>query len=120
MPGRSVKIRARGRERAALRRAAGDEQFVADLAAAVWSQFPGCPEDRAMSIARHARERGSGRVGRTQAGRSLDSHAVRLAVTAAVRHGDTEYEDLLMRGVPREDARALVRADIDRVLESWQ
>ena len=111
--------RERRRERDAERRERQDEAFVEDLSAAILVQFPGCPPERAERIARHAGARGSGRVGRTAAARVLDPDAIRLAVIASVRHEDTTYEDLLMSGVSREDARGLVRADVDGVLEAW-
>jgi hypothetical protein len=44
---------------------------------------------------------------------------VRLAVVASVRHDDTSYDDLMMHGVPRAEARERVREDIDRALRSW-
>jgi hypothetical protein len=112
--------RARRRERDRQRRADQDVVFEARLAEAVRQLFPGCPADRAEAIARHAGMRGSGRVGRSAAGRALDERVVTLAVVASVRHQDTEYDDLLMAGVPREEARARVGADIDRVLAAWQ
>ncbi len=112
-------VRERRRQRDAERRINEDEQFVADLAVAVSAQFPGCPPERAVRIARHAGARSSGRIGRTSAGRALDAEAVRLAVVAAVRHEDTRYEDLLMSGVARSDARELVRGDVDQVVRSW-
>lgn len=40
--------------------------------------------------------RGSGRVGRSAAGRILDPDAVSLAVAASVRHADTDYDALLV------------------------
>ena len=43
-----------------------------------------------------------------------------LAVVAAVRHGDTDYDDLLMAGVDRSDARDRVRAGVEEVLEGWR
>jgi hypothetical protein len=43
-----------------------------------------------------------------------------LAVIASVRHQDTDYDGLLMAGVPRGEARARVRSDIDRILAAWQ
>ena len=113
-------IRERRRQREALRRAASDESFVADLADAIRRQFPGCPAERATRIAGHAGARSSGRIGRTRAGRALDPEAVRLAVVAAIRHEDTNYDQLLMRGISRADARELVRPDIDRVVNGWQ
>lgn len=112
-------VRERRRQRDAVRRVVEDERFVADLAAAVRMHFPGCPPDRSLRIARHAGARSSGRIGRTSVGRALDPEAIRMAVIAAVRHEDTAYEDLLMSGVPRADARELIREDIDRVLSSW-
>jgi hypothetical protein len=94
--------------------------FEARLAEAVGRLFPGCPAGRAEAIARHAAVRGSGRVGRSAAGRALDEHVVMLAVIASVRHQDTGYDELLMAGVPRGEARARVRPDIDRILAAWQ
>lgn len=111
-----AELRERRRERDARRRVAEDERFAVDLAEAIRVQFPGCPPERAERIARHAGARRSGRVGRTSAGRALDPDAVRMAVVAAVRHEDTRYEDLLMRGVPRLEARERIRDDVDEVL----
>jgi len=45
--------------------------------------------------------------------------AEKLAVIAHVRHEHTDYDELLMQGTDRLEARALVRDQIDRVLESW-
>jgi hypothetical protein len=111
--------RARRRERAALRRAEGDEEFVARFAARVRELFPGRPEGRETLIAEHACEKYSGRVGRSAAARRLDDEAVRLAVVAHVRHRETGYDELLARGEDRQDARALVRHAVDAVLERW-
>ena len=79
-------LRARRRERDQGRRAHDDERFRGEFAAAIREQLPGCPADRAQAIALHAAVRGSGRVGRSAAGRALDPDAVRLAVVASVRH----------------------------------
>ena len=54
------------------------------------------------------------------AGRALDPDAVQLAVVAAIRHEETRYDDLLRSGLPRLEARGLVRDDIDRVLDQWR
>jgi len=64
--------------------------------------------------------RGSGRVGRSAAGRAFDEDAIVLAVVASVRHQDTRYDSLLMAGTPRDVARDQVRSDIDRVLAAWR
>ncbi|RSS47926.1 DUF2293 domain-containing protein, partial [Streptomyces sp. WAC06614] len=97
-------VRARDRDRARRRRAAEDTRFTAAFAAEIRRLFPGCPPGRALAIAAHASLRGSGRVGRTAAGRALDPYAVSVAVRAAVRHLDTEYDALLAAGVPRFEA----------------
>jgi hypothetical protein len=112
--------RMRRRERDRERRADEDLEFQARLAAGIRRLFPGCPQARADAIARHTGTRGSGRVGRSAAGRALDEDAITAAVVASVRHEDTGYDNLLMSGVPRESARDRVRPSIDRVLNSWQ
>ena len=81
---------------------------------------PRLPPARADAIAYHAALRGSGRVGRSAAGRALDPDAIRLAVAASVRHVDTDYDDLLMSGVDRDDARHRVRDRVDHILDTWR
>ncbi|WP_006244518.1 DUF2293 domain-containing protein [Mycolicibacterium tusciae] len=112
--------RARRRDRDQIRRADQDVHFRGEFAAAIREQFPGCPGDRAEAIALHAAARGSGRVGRSAAGRALDGDAVRLAVIASVRHVDTDYDDLLMSGVDRESARAQVQQRVEDVVDAWR
>jgi hypothetical protein len=112
--------RARRRERDRERREVADVRFQEDLAEQIGRLFPGCPPQRAAEISLHTGTRGSGRVGRSAAGRALDPDAVTRAVIASIRHEDTEYDALLMAGVPREEARQRIRDDIDRVLERWR
>ncbi len=112
-------LRAARRDRAAARGERWDERFTDDFAAAIRSGFPGCPEDEARAIARRACERGSGRIGRTEAGRALSEEAVELAVRAHIRHTHTDYDDYLMRGCDRDGARDRVRPLVDGVLEKW-
>ncbi len=109
--------RLRRRERDRERRAMEDVEFQARMAGEIRRLFPGCPKKRATAIAQHAAVRGSGRVGRSAAARALDERAITAAVVASVRHEDTDYDQLLMSGTPREDARDQVRPTIDRVLE---
>jgi hypothetical protein len=111
--------RARRRARDQERRAHEDVAFQSRMAQEIVRLFPGCPAGRAAAIARHAGLRGSGRVGRSAAGRALSEEAVTLAVVASVRHEDAGYDALLMSGIPREVARDKVRAAIDQVLASW-
>lgn len=112
--------RARRRERESARRADEDLEQQARLADEIAARYPGCPAACAQAIARHAAARGSGRVGRTAAARALDGTAIELAVAASVRHLDTAYDELLMAGVARGDARELVRDDVARVLAYWR
>ena len=84
------------------------------------SPFPGLSAKRAEVIAAHAGARRSGRIGRSAAGRALDPDAVTFAVVASVRHSDTDYDQLLMSGIPRADARDRVRSDIQDVLDTWR
>jgi hypothetical protein len=107
-------------ERDVARRANEDLQLQAEMAAAITSLYPGCPDNRAHAIARHAATRDSGRVGRSAAGRELQQHALELAVTASVRHQDTPYDGLLMSGISRTEARELVRDTVNTILEAWQ
>ena len=114
MPGRL-----RRREQDALRRAGEDVEFQRRFATHIARLYPGCPAQRAQAIASHAGVRGSGRVGRSAAGRALDEQAITLAVRASIRHEDTGYDDLLMSGVSRDEARARTRPVIDRILAAW-
>jgi hypothetical protein len=111
--------RAEARVRAAVVRQEEDREFVAALAQAISLRYPGCPTDEARQIAEHTGRRSSGRVGRSAAGRALDAAAVDLAVIAHIRHAHTNYDELLMRGTARLDARALIREQIDRVRAKW-
>jgi hypothetical protein len=112
--------RIRRRERDRVRRVNADEVFQAELAEQITRLFPGCPPARAAAIARCAGARGSGRVGRSAAGRALEGQAVTLAVVASIRHEDTDYDSLLMSGLPRDVARDHVRVAIDQVLAGWR
>ena len=112
--------RARQRERDALRRAENDHDLIVDMTAAISRLFPGCPPEEARTIAAHTARRGSGRVGRTFAGRALEESALTAAVVAAIRHRHTRYDELLMTGYSRTDARESIHEAVDRVLESWR
>ena len=111
--------RLRRRERDAGRRVDEDVEFQRRFAAEIARLYPGCPAERAEAIARHAGLRGSGRVGRSADGRALDDRAIALAVVASIRHEDTDYDELLMSGTARADARTQIKPAIDRVLAAW-
>lgn len=111
--------RARRREQDEVRRAENDRDLIMHMTSAISRLFPGCPPEEARTIAAHTARRGSGRVGRTFAGRALEESALTAAVVAAIRHRHTRYDELLMRGYSRTDARDSIHEAVDRVLESW-
>lgn len=115
-----AEARQRRRIRDARRRAAQDERFAEAFAAEILRLFPGCPGERARGIAAHASVRGSGRVGRSAAGRALSEGAVVSAVVASVRHLDTPYDRLLMSGVPRYEARRRIAPDVEARTRGWR
>jgi hypothetical protein len=112
--------RERQRERAAERRAALEEGYVAAFAARITSLYPGCPPDERIRIAEHACHVGSGRVGRSEAAKHFEAPAIDLAVRAHIRHVHTRYDELLARGAERHDARDEVRSEVARVLARWR
>jgi hypothetical protein len=63
---------------------------------------------------------GPKRVGRTEAGKALDQHALTAAVVAAVRHKHTNYDGLLAKGMDRTAARQQVAERIDDMLATWR
>lgn len=111
--------RAAQRAQAAVLREVEDRELVEAMTQAILQRYPACPLDEARRIATHTAARGSGRVGRSAAGRALDPQALDLAILAHVRHEHTRYDTLLMQGTDRLDARQLVREQIDRVRRRW-
>lgn len=112
--------RAARRAQAALRRAELDQQYLGSFAARVCEVYPHCPAGRDRLIAEHACRKYSGRVGRSAEAKELDEQAVRLAVTAHVRHAETNYDELLTRGFERTEARGVVRDSISALLTLWE
>jgi len=112
--------RAGRRERDEVRRAEDDRKLAAHIAEAILKLFPGCPPGEARVIAAHTALRGSGRVGRTSAGRNLETEALAAAVIAAIRHRHTRYDELLMSGYSRTDARDAIHEAVDQVIERWR
>ncbi len=112
--------RQRQRARRASREAELDREYVDAFAAGIRENFPGCPPDDARRIAEHACRKYSGRVGRSAAAKRFELDAIRLAVAASVRHDFTNYDELLLKGHDRYDARMLVRGRVDEVLDAWR
>jgi hypothetical protein len=112
--------RAAARARAAVQRGEQDRKLVAQMIKLIAELFPGCPATEAAAIAEHTAVRGSGRVGRSEAGRNLDEKALTLAVGAAVRHNHTPYDELLASGVDRADARQQIAGKVEEMLAKWR
>ena len=112
--------RERQRGRRACREAEFDREYVDTFAAGIRENFPGCPPDNTRRIAEHACRKYSGRVGRSAAAKRFEPKAIALAVAAAVRHEFTNYDELLLKGRDRYDARMLVRGRVDDVLDAWR
>jgi len=113
-------IRARRREREATRRAELDREYVKKFARSIREYFPFCPKGREKVIAEHACRKYSGRIGRTAFAKEFSENAIRLAVIAHIRHAETPYDELLMKGWERFDARAEVEDKVFDVLSKWQ
>lgn len=108
------------RVRAAERRAELDEEYIIQFSHRIRQLFPGCPEGREKTIAQHACRKYSGRVGRSSAAKEFDESAVQLAVRAHIRHVETSYDELLMRGYERWDAREMTGGEVNEKLEKWR
>lgn len=115
-----AEARARARERRAEREAQLDQRYRAEFARRVQERYPGCTSLEALAIAEHACRKYSGRIGRTAAAKEFEPDAIDLAVRAHVRHCHTRYDELLGRGFDRQDARAAVQAETERLLARWR
>ncbi len=112
-------LRARRQAREAERRETEDLEYQAQFAQRLRELFPGCPAGREQKIAEHACLKFSGRVGRSAAAKQLDDAAIRLAVIAHIRHRETSYDKLLMRGYDRSEARAEIQREVTQILQQW-
>jgi len=112
--------RAAARVRGAERRREQDRELVVQMTRQIAALFPGCPAREAAAIAEHTALRGSGRVGRSEAGRNLEDKPLRSAAIAAIRHNHTDYDELLASGVERAAARQQVADRIDAILAFWE
>lgn len=90
------------------------------MAGRIRELFPKCPCKEAEEIARFTAARGSGRIGRSEAGRALDDRVIVLAIRASIRHNLTAYDKLLASGTDREKARSLVLENVDKTERQWR
>lgn len=96
-----------------------DKEYVRKYGEQIRLLYPSMPSDREVKVAEHACLKHSGRVGRSQGAKGFDAEAITLSVLAHIRHTETSYDDLLVRGIDRHEARSMVRDRIDEVLEKW-
>jgi len=106
--------------REAERRKAIDKAYVKEYGTKIRLLYPHIPPDLETKIAEHACLKYSGRVGRSDRAKRFDSEAITLSIIAHIRHTETDYDELLMRGFDRRDARGIVKDRIDEVLEKWR
>jgi len=97
-----------------------DQDYITRFAERIRELYPKCPAGREILIAEHACRKYSGRVGRTAAAKGLDETMIRLAVIAHIRHTETNYDELLSKGLERFEAREAVDNKISEVFYSWQ
>lgn len=112
-------VRARRAERRRELEAGADEDFTNRFQQVILGLYPSAPVEEAEAIARRTCQRNSGRVGRSAAAREFDQGMIRLAVRAHLRHEHTPYDDLLMEGMPRKEARCEIRRALDEAEARW-
>ncbi|HSJ00888.1 MAG: DUF2293 domain-containing protein [Verrucomicrobium sp.] len=108
------------RAKDAVRRERQDQEYMLVFALRIRQLYPSCPEGAEATIALHACEKHSGRVGRRESAREeLDDESLRLAVRAHIRHTETPYDSLFERGFKKEQARDAVIDIVNRVEKRW-
>ena len=107
-------------KQSAERRKKIDKQYVQNFANIIKLHFPKCPKGINKKIAEHACEKYSGRIGRTANAKEFDTDAVKLAVIAHIRHTNTNYDSLLMKGYSKKEARSRIQTKLENVLRKWE
>jgi hypothetical protein len=107
------------REYAVRVRERADKEYIAQFSKQILMQYPGCPTQEAEAIADHACQKYSGRVGRSSAAKAFDAKVIELAVKAHVRHKHTHYDQLLMKGWGRTEARSAIVEKLGQIVSEW-
>lgn len=97
-----------------------DKAYITEYAAKLRQFFPCMPSGAEAKIAEHACLKHSGRIGRSEMARNFEPDALTLSVIAHIRHVKTNYDELLMRGLDRYEARNSVRDEIEEILAKWR
>lgn len=106
-------------ERAAIKRAEQDKEYIAEFSKAIRSRYPNCPKNREVEIAQHACEKYSGRVGRTAQAKEFDEKMIDLAVEAHIRHAETNYDYQFGRGKSKRDIRTDIKPYVVATMRKW-
>ena len=106
-------------ERAAVKRAEQDKIYIAEFAKAIRLRYPNCPKGRELTIAQHACEKHSGRVGRTAQAKEFDKKMIDLAVEAHIRHAETNYDHQFGAGKTKRMIRTDVKPYVVSVMRKW-
>lgn len=112
-------VRRERQQRGKLHRREEEERRFYEFASAVRARFPGCPPGEELEVARFALRKGTSRVGRVAISEGYFEEAVELSVVSHIRHRFTRYEQLLARGVDRDEAREAIREELSGVLRTW-
>lgn len=115
-----AEVRTHRQERDAERRERLDAEYVAEFARQVHVRYPSCPLEEATAIAEHACRKYSGRVGRSTAAKEFNPEAIDLAVVAHIRHNYTNYDELLILGWERHEARNEIAYEAQDMLKRWR
>jgi hypothetical protein len=107
------------RQREKIKREGQDQKYREEYARQIRNLFPNCPESEEFKITKHACQKYSGRVGRSAASKEFDPQAITLAVQAYIRHEYTNYDELLMTGWERFEAREAIRNQVEEIFSQW-
>jgi hypothetical protein len=90
------------------------------MAEKIRAVYPGCPPAGSSRASPRIPPRAAADAWavRLPAARSM-MQALTLAVAAWVRHHHTRYDELVMSGQERADARSRIREEMDGVLDRW-
>ena len=113
-------LREQRRIREAERREELDQKYITEFARQIRQFYPACPKQREFTIAEHACMKYTGRVGRSAAAKEFSENAILLAVRAHIRHRETNYDEFLMQGFERYEARERVEEKVEHTLQEWQ
>lgn len=112
-------MRERRKERNAIKLKETDQAYVTQFSTRIKELYPHCPAGKETIIAQHACQKYSGRIGRSSQAKHFSEEAIKLAVIAHIRHNETPYDELLIRGLDRREARDQVSSLVNKVLARW-